>query len=86
MQSGHNHSGRAAVFSFIFCGLGQLYNGHIIKGLVLIFFSFLSLSATVLGGVLIYLYLNREMMPFNILWSVGGEDLIYHGHLLSSVH
>lgn len=45
--------GTAAVLSFVFSGLGQLYNGQIIKGLVVIFFTALSLFLNVLGAVLI---------------------------------
>jgi TM2 domain-containing membrane protein YozV len=46
-----NHPGLAAVLSFVFNGLGQIYNGQIIKGLVIIFFSTLSMILTILGAV-----------------------------------
>ena len=75
MSTSLNHGGKAAVLSFIFCGLGQLYNGHIIKGLILIFATCLSLITTVVGGVLIYLYLKNSM-PFQILWSGIGVLMI----------
>jgi len=48
-----SHPGTAAVLSFIFNGLGQLYNGEIIKGLVIIFFSTAGLLVFVLGACLI---------------------------------
>jgi len=62
-----NHPGIAAVLSFIFSGLGQLYNGQILKGLVIIFLAAVSLLLTVLGAVLIYIWvLHQEVLSF--LW------------------
>lgn len=61
------NQGIAAVLSFIFCGLGQLYNGQILKGLVIIFFAGMSLSFIVLGAVLIYLWLVQQVI-LQLLW------------------
>jgi len=47
------HPGLAAVFSFIFNGLGQIYNGQIKKGLWLIFLSSVSLFVLILGALLL---------------------------------
>lgn len=47
------NQGLAAVFSFIFSGLGQLYNGQIVKGLVIIFLSVLSMLILIGGSILI---------------------------------
>lgn len=45
--------GIAAVLSFFFSGLGQIYNGQIKKGLILIFLSGLNLLVFLLGAILI---------------------------------
>ncbi|MFH1622490.1 MAG: hypothetical protein ABIA97_05140 [Candidatus Omnitrophota bacterium] len=62
-----NHPGIAAVLSFVFSGLGQLYNGQIFKGLVTIFLAAASLLLTVLSAVLIYSWvLHQEIL--SLLW------------------
>lgn len=61
------NSGVAAVLSFIFCGLGQLYNGQIFKGLVIIFFAGLSLLFIVLGAVLIYFWFLQQAF-LQLIW------------------
>lgn len=52
-QNVKSHPGLAAVFSFIFTGLGQIYNGQIIKGLIVIFLSSLSMIIFILGSIAI---------------------------------
>jgi TM2 domain-containing membrane protein YozV len=54
MESHKFHPGIAAVLSFVFNGLGQLYNGEIFKGLMIITISFLSLLSLVVGSILLY--------------------------------
>ena len=49
--------GLAAVFSFVFNGLGQLYNGQILKGLVIIFISSVSMLVLIVGSILIGFWL-----------------------------
>jgi len=51
------HPGVAVVLSFIFTGLGQLYNGEIKKGLWIIFFSSISIILIILGAILIWHFL-----------------------------
>lgn len=51
------HPGTAAVLSFIFNGLGQLYNGQIFKGLVIIFLSSVSTLVFIIGAIIIGLWL-----------------------------
>jgi TM2 domain-containing membrane protein YozV len=46
-------AGIAAVLSSIFSGLGQLYNGQIFKGLVIIFLSFVSIMVLIIGSIII---------------------------------
>lgn len=48
-----SNPGVAAVLSFVFNGLGQIYNGQIIKGLVIIFLSFVSLLIFIAGSIVI---------------------------------
>lgn len=45
--------GWAAVLSFIFSGVGQLYNGQIAKGLWIIFFSAVAMVVFLMGAVLL---------------------------------
>lgn len=55
-----NHPGVAAIMSFLFVGLGQLYNGQLSKGLVLIFCSAVSMVILIFGGVLMaYFFLGK---------------------------
>ena len=64
------HPGLAAILSFIFNGLGQLYNGQITKGLLIIFLSSLGLFFVILGGIFIALsLLNKVILPDQL--SVG---------------
>lgn len=52
-QEKTGNPGVAAVLSFVFSGLGQIYNGQIYKGLAIIFFSAISMLFLVIGSVLI---------------------------------
>ena len=53
MEQNMKNPGLAAVFSFIFSGLGQLYNGQLVKGLLIIFLSALSMLILTGGSILI---------------------------------
>ncbi len=72
-----NHPGLAAVLSFVFNGLGQLYNGQIIKGLVIIFISSVSLLVSIIGSILIGFWLlgkiifAKELILGLILFLIG---------------
>jgi len=61
-----NRAGRAAVLSFVFSGLGQLYNGQIVKGLTMIFFACLGILLVVLGAILIYVWLTQKATSWPI--------------------
>ena len=52
-----NHPGIAAVLSFVFNGLGQIYNGQILKGLGIIFLSSISMLILILGSILLAFWL-----------------------------
>ena len=56
------HPGTAAVLSFVFNGLGQLYNGQIKKGLVIIFLSSVSMLVFIIGAILIGLWLMGKFI------------------------
>jgi TM2 domain-containing membrane protein YozV len=65
------HPGTAAVLSFIFSGLGQLYNGQIFKGLVIIFFSAASIFIFILGSILIWFWLSgKSFLPQQLILGV----------------
>jgi TM2 domain-containing membrane protein YozV len=66
-QDKKNHPGAAAVLSFIFNGLGQLYNGQIFKGLLIIFLSSLSMLVFIIGSVLIGLWLLGKILSIKLL-------------------
>lgn len=61
------HPGVAAVLSFVFNGLGQLYNGQIIKGLVIISLSAISMFIFILGSIFIGFWLLGKVMFGNEL-------------------
>jgi TM2 domain-containing membrane protein YozV len=69
--------GLAAILSFVFNGLGQLYNGQILKGLVIIFFSSLSMLIFILGSILIGLWIlgkiifQKELFIGLVLFCLG---------------
>ena len=72
MDTRKSHPGTAAVLSFVFNGLGQIYNGQIIKGLAIIFFSAVSMVVLIIGSVLIALwFLGKIMLPQALIWGVA---------------
>ncbi|MCM8762225.1 MAG: hypothetical protein NC929_02755 [Candidatus Omnitrophica bacterium] len=61
----------AALLSFLFNGLGQIYNGEIKKGLTLIFFSGVSMLVLILGAVFIFYFIKGEFSPLTFLvWGI----------------
>lgn len=79
-QENKNRAGLAAVFSFIFCGVGQLYNGQIRKGLVIIFFSALSMMVLIFGSILVALWLLGKI-TYN--WAIISGVLLFLAGLTS---
>ena len=71
MSDNSNRPGTAAVLSFVFSGLGQLYNGQIAKGLIIIFFSSLSLLLVVIGAVFIYAWANQQILTKFLIWGIA---------------
>jgi hypothetical protein len=64
--------GLAAVLSFVFNGLGQLYNGQIIKGLAIIFISTLNMLIFMAGSILIAFWvLNKVVFAGQLVWGVA---------------
>jgi len=55
------YPGTAAVLSFIFSGLGQLYNGEIFKGLVVISLSAVSIFLFLFGSIFIWFWLTQKI-------------------------
>ena len=62
MEQKVNNAGLAAVFSFVFNGLGQLYNGQILKGLVIIFLSAISMLVLIIGSIFLGYWLLGKIM------------------------
>ena len=64
--------GLAAVFSFVFNGLGQLYNGEIFKGLVIIFLSSVSMLVLILGSIIVaFWFLGKISAGKELIIGVG---------------
>jgi len=66
----------AAILSFVFNGLGQIYNGEIKKGLILIFLSGISLLILIIGAIFIF-YFIKELPPISFL--IWGVVLFFFG-------
>ncbi|MFC1703257.1 hypothetical protein ACFL1E_00545 [Candidatus Omnitrophota bacterium] len=64
MDDIRHRAGLAAVFSFIFNGLGQLYVGDIRKGLTIMSISVVSMILIIVGGVFIGHWLLFSTYPF----------------------
>jgi hypothetical protein len=61
------HPGLAAVLSFLFTGLGQLYNGQIKKALILMFLSSVAMILTILGAVILGYWMMAKIDLFILL-------------------
>lgn len=75
-----SHPGLAAVLSFLFNGLGQVYNGQISKGLVIIFISAVSMLVFLLGSVVIGSWLLGKIASLKLLllgFALFGAGLIF---------
>ncbi|HTZ11000.1 MAG TPA: hypothetical protein VMD04_01285 [Candidatus Margulisiibacteriota bacterium] len=76
MENHKFHPGIAAVLSFLFNGLGQLYNGEIFKGLMIIILSTLSLLSLIIGSILLYFCIRGMaadgMQVLGALLFIGG--------------
>ncbi len=66
---GIKNSGIAAVLSFFITGLGQIYNGQIFKGILLIIIQ-------VINGLLMYLLIG--FITFPIVWLYGVVNAYRH--------
>lgn len=67
-QNNKTHPGLAAVLSFVFNGLGQLYNGQLLKGLVIIFLSALNMLVLIIGAILVGLWMLGKAISINLLF------------------
>ncbi|MFZ5800057.1 MAG: hypothetical protein ACOY3D_01600 [Candidatus Omnitrophota bacterium] len=61
MAENKPHPGAAAALSFVFNGLGQIYNGQIRKGLFIVALSTLSLLMILGGGIFFIIWLRKEI-------------------------
>lgn len=68
MNQEKTNPGLAAILSFIFNGLGQFYNGQIVKGLLIIFLSVISMLILIVGAILIGSWLMAKVfVPAQII-------------------
>jgi TM2 domain-containing membrane protein YozV len=72
--------GLVAVFSFIFSGLGQIYNGQILKGLCIMAFSAVGMIFVIIGFVQIGFCMMSDLFGRSEL--VFGSILLIVGFLL----
>ncbi len=83
MEEKRSHPGTAAVLSFIFNGLGQIYNGQIKRGLFIIFVSTLSMFIFIIGAILIGFWLfSKIIFPNQVIF---GFSLFSLGLVLISI-
>ena len=76
MQRRGTHPGVAAVLSFIFSGIGQIYNGEIRKGLIFVFLSTLGLVFVVLGALVLGFGLYQGFLTMKLaMGSLGSLAL-----------
>jgi TM2 domain-containing membrane protein YozV len=68
--------GVAAVLSFFYCGLGQIYNGQILKGVLM----FAAYSVSIL---LMYVLIGFVTTP--ILWILGMYDAYKTAEKINSI-
>ena len=66
-QNIKSHPGVAAVLSFIFNGIGQIYNGQILKGLLIIFFSTIGMILVLVGAALLGYWILAKAPYINFL-------------------
>jgi hypothetical protein len=67
-----NHPGVAAVLSFVFNGLGQLYNGELFKGFLIIGLSSGSMFIFIIGSILIgFESLGKILFPAQLVWGIS---------------
>ncbi len=77
--------GVAAVLSFVFNGLGQIYNGQIAKGLVIMLISLIAMTVMLIGAVFLghfilsgFLY-RIEFLAGAIMMLIGVSVIILLG-------
>lgn len=66
---GEKNAGLAAVLSFFITGLGQIYNGQIFKGILLILIQ-------MINGLLLYVLIGFITLP--IVWLYGVINAYRH--------
>ena len=71
MEKEKSNPGVAAVLSFFFSGLGQIYNGQIKKGLFIMFLATLNILIFIIGAVLIGCWLlGKIFSPAQIIYGL----------------
>lgn len=71
MNQDIRNPGTAAVLSFIFNGLGQIYNGQILKGIVIISLSAVSMLILIMGSIFIGFWLwSKVIFAGQLVWGL----------------
>jgi len=68
------HAGLAAILSFIFNGLGQFYNGQLVKGLWIIFFSVTGIIILIAGSIFIGFWLAGKVV---FTWQLAAGIMLF---------
>ncbi len=78
-------AGFSAVLSFIFSGLGQIYNGQIKKGIIIMTFSVIGILLTLVGAVvmgcslLFNLFEQKWIILGGVLFIIGIAEIAIFG-------
>ena len=78
-----NHPGVAAVLSFLFNGLGQLYNGEIKKGLVIMTATSACLMIIIIGAILVFYYFWMKILSLS--WLIWGAIIFVVGIIAACI-
>lgn len=78
-----HRAGVAAVLSFVLCGLGQIYNGDIKKGLKLMFWSSFFIFILILGSAIVIYQIAIDVLNPGLM--IRGIIIALAGVILSSI-
>ena len=80
-QNFKNHPGVAAVLSFVFSGIGQIYNGQIRKGLIHVSLATLGVLLVMIGAIILGVgvysgYLSIKSGAIGLVFMLGGGFVV----------
>lgn len=78
--------GLAAVFSFLFSGLGQIYNGQIRKGMTIMMLSAFAMVIVIVGAVqIVFSLMPKLLVKGNLLLGITIPKPFLRGDLLLGI-